>query len=110
MSWLLIVGVALLLLVVLGAIASKQASGSGKIGFPYQPARTLFSAAERSFLGVLDQAIGPDYRVFGKVRVADIATVERVQSVSTAKQSACRQPILTLGPIGPDAQLGYSPS
>ena len=31
--------------------------------------------AERSFLGALDQAVGPDHRVFGKVRVADIAVV-----------------------------------
>lgn len=37
---------------------------------------TLFSPAERSFLGVLDQAVGPEHRVFGKVRVADIATVK----------------------------------
>jgi hypothetical protein len=35
----------------------------------------LFSAAERSFLGVLDSAVGPEYRVFGKVRVADVASV-----------------------------------
>lgn len=32
----------------------------------------LFSAAERSFLGVLDQACGDRYRVFGKVRGADV--------------------------------------
>ncbi|MBC7943886.1 MAG: DUF2726 domain-containing protein [Burkholderiales bacterium] len=46
------------------------------MGFPYQPAKPLFSAAERSFLGVLDQAVGPDHRVFGKVRLADVATVK----------------------------------
>jgi hypothetical protein len=76
MSWLLIIVVLVLALAALGAIVGKQSSGTGKLGFPYQPAKTLFSAAERSFLGVLDQALGPDYRVFGKVRVADIATVK----------------------------------
>ena len=40
------------------------------------PAKTLFSAAERSFLGVLDSAVGAEYRVFGKVRVADIAAIK----------------------------------
>src|SRR5690606_25243251 len=61
--------------IVLAALKSKQ-GGSGKIGFPYQPAKPLFSAAERSFLGVLDQAVGPEHRVFGKVRVADVAAVK----------------------------------
>lgn len=46
------------------------------VEFPYLPRQVLFSAAERSFLGVLDQAVGPDYRVLGKVRVADVAMVE----------------------------------
>lgn len=76
MSWLLIIGILVLALVVIGAVVGKQGAGTGKIGFPYQPAKTLFSAAERSFLGVLDQAVGPDHRVFGKVRVADVASVK----------------------------------
>ena len=61
--------------IVLAALKNKQ-GGSGKLGFPYQPAKPLFSAAERSFLGVLDQAVGPEHRVFGKVRVADVAAVK----------------------------------
>ena len=62
-------------LAVLAALKNKQ-RGAGPIGFPYQPAKTLFTPAERSFLGVLDQALGSEYRVFGKVRVADIASVK----------------------------------
>ena len=61
--------------IVLAALKNKQ-GGSGKLGFPYQPAKPLFSAAERSFLGVLDQAVGPEHRVFRKVRVADVAAVK----------------------------------
>ena len=38
---------------------------------PYQRKKSLFTNAERSFLGVLDQAIDERLRVFGKVRVAD---------------------------------------
>lgn len=33
---------------------------------------TLFTPAERSYLGVLDQACAGRYRVFGKVRIADV--------------------------------------
>ena len=63
------------LIVVIVALRNGQA-GAGTPGFPYQPAKTLFSPAERSFLGVLDQAVGPEHRVFGKVRVADVAKVK----------------------------------
>lgn len=74
-SLLLLVLIAFVVFIVLAALKSKQGS-AGSIGFPYQSAKTLFSAAERSFLGVLDQAVGPEHRVFGKVRVADVATVK----------------------------------
>lgn len=75
-SLVLLAIVVFVVLIVLAVLKSKQGGGPGKIGFPYQPAKPLFSAAERSFLGVLDQAVGPEHRVFGKVRVADVAAVK----------------------------------
>ena len=45
--------------------------------YPYQKKEGLFSAAERLFLGVLDQAVGQEARVFGKVRVADVVETKR---------------------------------
>ena len=74
-SQVLLAIVVFVVFIVLAALKNKQ-GGSGKLGFPYQPAKPLFSAAERSFLGVLDQAVGPEHRVFGKVRVADVAAVK----------------------------------
>lgn len=71
----LLVILAFVVFIVLAALKNKQ-GGAGLVGFPYQPAKTLFSVAERSFLGVLDQAVGAEHRVFGKVRVADIAMVK----------------------------------
>ena len=44
---------------------------------PYQRNSVLLSAAERSFLGVLEQALGEGYRVCPKVRVADAISVRR---------------------------------
>lgn len=73
---LLIAFIFVVIIVLLIVLKNKEGDGTGSIGFPYQPAKTLFSAAERSFLGVLDQAVGPEHRVFGKVRVADVATVK----------------------------------
>lgn len=75
MSWILLLALVLAVFVIVAAL-NMQAGSAGKIGFPYQRAKPLFSAAERSFLGVFDQAVGPDHRVFGKVRVADVAAVK----------------------------------
>jgi hypothetical protein len=42
---------------------------------PYRRAAALFSPAELQFLAALDAALGDSYRIFGKVRVADLAEV-----------------------------------
>lgn len=70
--------VVVLVVVVFAVVAAGNAKGGrgSAVGFPYQRAPDLFSAAERTFLGVLDQAASPEYRVFGKVRIADVATLK----------------------------------
>lgn len=46
--------------------------------FPYQSREHLVSPAERSFLGLLDQVLsGEHYRVFAKVRLADVVQVDK---------------------------------
>ncbi|MBK5944702.1 DUF2726 domain-containing protein [Halorhodospira halophila] len=76
MEWFLFVA-ALAVLVSAVAVWLRSQGGprGGGVGFPYTKASALFSPAERSFLGVLDQAVGNEYRIFGKVRVADIINV-----------------------------------
>ena len=77
MKWLfaMLVVVAVIALVALKR-RDKSTNGEGE-RLPYALEEGLFSPAERSFLGVLDQALGKNYRVFGKVRVADVVTVEK---------------------------------
>lgn len=77
----------LIALIILAALKSARVHRTGAIGYPYQPAKQLFSQAERSFLGVLDQAVGSEFRVFGKVRVADITLIKTGLSKS-ARQGA----------------------
>ncbi|MBE0576398.1 MAG: DUF2726 domain-containing protein [Desulfuromonadales bacterium] len=48
----------------------------------YQKIEELFSPAERSFLGVLEQALNVKYKVFGKVRLGDIIEPKRKLSRS----------------------------
>ena len=47
-----------------------------RVDYPYQKESTLFTAAERSFLGVLEQALQGQSRVFGKVRLIDVIKVK----------------------------------
>ena len=56
----------------IAVFAKRQRSRDGDKSFLYRRRPAVFSPAERSFLGVLDQAIGKDFRVFGKVRVSDL--------------------------------------
>lgn len=87
MSWILILVVVVFVVAVVGAFAGKKTGGRSGVDYPYVPAKTLFSPAECSFLGVLDQVVGPEHRVFGKVRVADLLVVKSGLSRS-ARQGA----------------------
>ncbi|MBF6599026.1 MAG: DUF2726 domain-containing protein [Dehalococcoidia bacterium] len=44
---------------------------------PYSSRQYLLSRAERSLYGVLEQAVQGEYRIFAKVRLADLVYVER---------------------------------
>lgn len=67
-----VVGLFVVVLVVLLALKQQNSSTKTDGSLSYQKLPVLFSPAERSFLGVLDLAVGSDFRVFGKVRVADV--------------------------------------
>lgn len=64
-----IVGIALFV------VLAKSKGGSSE--FPYQLSKYLLSKAERSFYGVLVQAIGKTGLVFSKIRVADVITPKK---------------------------------
>ena len=75
----LIIG-ALVAVIVVGIIANiliKSRAETGRsTAYPYERTTYLLSKAERSFYEVLYRSIGPDYRVFPKVRIADIVHVK----------------------------------
>lgn len=45
-------------------------------GLPYKRIGFLFTPAELNFLRVLDKSIDSKYRIFGKVRIADVIAVD----------------------------------
>ncbi len=69
-----LVVIALVILAALGVFARfLQQRGP----LPYERTENLFSPAERSFLGVLEQVFGDQFRILGKVRLSDIICVRK---------------------------------
>lgn len=65
-----------------GGRRAAAAPASRAPAFPYRRRKTLFTPAERSFLGVLDREALGRYRVFGKVALADLVEVSGAPSRS----------------------------
>ncbi|MDD9209853.1 DUF2726 domain-containing protein [Aeromonas dhakensis] len=84
MNSLVVSGLVLLVLLLLAIFWSRGKKGKT---LPYELQETLFSPAERSFLGVLDLAVGEQARVFAKVRVADVLTPEAGMGKSKWQQA-----------------------
>lgn len=61
-----------LVICVLRVISEREKLSSAPRILLFEKAPPLFSPAERSFYGVLEQAIGDDYRIFAKVRLGDV--------------------------------------
>src|SRR5664279_3526495 len=68
------------------AVLKLKTAGGAKRGV-YYLRKTLFTTAERSFLGVLERAVPPGVTVFGKVRLGDIFGVQSGLDASS-RQSA----------------------
>ena len=80
MTW-IIVGI--FIITILAVIALKlRIVKEQQPEYPYRKLDTLFSPAERSFLGVLNQVIDENAQVFGKVRIADVITPKKGMSRS----------------------------
>lgn len=74
MNWFLI-ALVILALIAAAFLRHKARGGASDSALPYSKAPALFTPAERSFFGVLTQAVGGDFQLFGKVRVADVLIV-----------------------------------
>ena len=85
-----LIGILILVFIVIGVINILTAGRRTPNRDLYEKEDALFSSAERSFLGVLEQSVGQSSRFFGKVRLADVIRVKRGMS-RAAWQSAFNQ-------------------
>jgi len=80
MNLLFLIVVVLVIFLLLSALSAKGKRSNTE--FPFQSKVDLFTPAERSFLGVLEQVLGDQYRVMGKVRLCDVIDVQKGLSKS----------------------------
>jgi len=76
MNW-LILSTAIIIIAAVAVKIIGRLRYTGIAEYHYKKKPALFTPAERSFLGVLDQAVGESCQIFGKVRVADVLTPEK---------------------------------
>ena len=79
---------ALAALVLLLFLLSLRSAWRHRRVLPYAIEAPLFSPEEVSFLTALEEAVGADHRVFGKVRLADLVTPRRRADKQALKQAA----------------------
>ena len=77
MVWIILAVVLIVVIALFVLMKSKTQGELESADYPYTKQAVLFSPAERSFLGVLAQALGNQVQVFGKVRVADVITPKK---------------------------------
>lgn len=82
--------VTIVVVAVLFSLLKGQQAGPAK-EMRYEARKELFSPAERSFLGVLEQAVDGQYRVFGKVRLGDL--IQPAKGYSRSQRTGARNRI-----------------
>jgi hypothetical protein len=73
------------LIVIVAVLASRLTDNS--FPFPFDSKPSVFTAAEKNFQNLLEQAMGNNYRILNRVRLSDVVTIRNGVS-SKASQSA----------------------
>ena len=75
----------IVLIVVVAVVASRLADNS--YPFPFNKKDVLFTKAEKSFLVLLEKALGDNYRVINRVRLSDLLTIRNGVSQKTSQKA-----------------------
>jgi len=76
----------LLIVVALGAIKLSD----GGVAFPFRRKPQLFTPVEHSFLNLIEQAMGREFRIVCRVRLNDLVAVRQSANKKTASQAISR--------------------
>ncbi len=80
------IAILLMILLIVVAVAAIKLSDVG-VTFPFTRKATLYTAAERRFLSMLDTAVGANYRIMCRVRLSDIVQVRANTPVKISRNA-----------------------
>jgi hypothetical protein len=74
------------LIVIVAVLASRLNDNS--FPFPFDSKPSVFTAAEKNFQNLLEQAMGPKYRILNRVKLSDIITIRNGVSERASQKAA----------------------
>ncbi len=76
----------LLILVAVGAMKLHEPA----LAFPFQKKTNLFTPVERSFIDLIENAVGKDFRILCRVKMSDVLAVRKSADKKTVKNALSR--------------------
>lgn len=74
------------LIVIVALLASRLNDNS--FPFPFDKKEAVFTSAEKNFQNLVEQAMGPDYRVLNRVKLSDVVTIRNGVSEKAGQTAA----------------------
>ncbi|MBN7821039.1 DUF2726 domain-containing protein [Bowmanella yangjiangensis] len=78
--------IVLLMMLIVVAIGAIKLTGE-KLAFPFKKRSNLFTPVERTFLELLESAVGHQYRVICRVKLSDILSLRQGTDKKTARSA-----------------------
>lgn len=79
----------LMILLIIVAVAAIKLNEPA-LAFPFKKKASLFTPVERSFLMLIEEAVGRDYRILCRVKLVDILAVRQSTDKKTSKNAVSR--------------------
>ncbi|MFT5674741.1 MAG: hypothetical protein ACI808_000665 [Paraglaciecola sp.] len=81
--------IVLMMLLIIVAVGAMKLNEPG-LAFPFKKKNNLFTPVERSFLNLIEEAVGGRYRILCRVKLTDIVAVRQSTDKKTSKNAFTR--------------------
>lgn len=81
--------IVLMILLIIVAVTAMKLNEPG-FAFPFKKKPNLFTPVERSFLQLIEEAVGKDYRILCRVKLVDILAIRQSTDKKTSKHALNR--------------------
>ena len=82
-------GIILMMLLIIVAVGAMKLNEPG-IAFPFKKKGNLFTPAERTFLALIEEAVGNDFRILCRVKMSDILSIRQSTDKKISQNATTR--------------------